>query len=156
VAAAAEAKRRARLSRHRSTVLIAVAVALVTVALVLPARAGFGPFAYPAHPIPLREASVDESGRLLSVIGEYGDCDQFISAEVDERAAGVTVTVRMRHASGTCTMRLNVGAVTVRLDRPLGGRVVRDGGYGQQVALVDRDLRTGPRLVGAPQPYANP
>jgi hypothetical protein len=99
---------------------------------------------------------VDESGRLLSVIGEYGDCDQFISAEVDERAAGVTVTVRMRHASGTCTMRLNVGAVTVRLDRPLGGRVVRDGGYGQQVALVDRDLRTGPRLVGAPQPYANP
>jgi hypothetical protein len=137
-------------------VLIAVAVALVTVALVLPARAGLGPFAYPAHPIPLREASADETGRLLSIVGEYGDCDRFTSAEVDESATDVTVTVRMRHVSDTCTMRLNAGAVTVRLDRPLGGRVVRDGGYGQQVALVDRDLRTGPRLVGAPQPYAIP
>ena len=60
-------------------------------------------------------ASVDESGRLLSIVGESGDCDRFTSAEVDESAAGVTVTVRMRHVSGTCTVRLDVGAVTVRL-----------------------------------------
>ena len=147
---------RSRLStRRRRVVLVAAASLVLLGALALAVRTGVGPFGYPAHPIPLRQASVDDSGRLLTVVGEHG-CDEFSSVAVEEGAAEVRVTVRMRHRDSACPSSLSRGAVTVRLQHALGDRTVRDGGYGQDVTLVRRDLRQGPRLLGAPQPYARP
>ncbi|MFF7209694.1 hypothetical protein ACFZAU_04035 [Streptomyces sp. NPDC008238] len=112
-------------------------------------RAAIGPASLPRAPIAtlseatdpgmplhgLREVAGD--GRSVTVEAGHGACDDGPAVEVLETRDSVVLHGAIRGAEdGLCTKQLVIEPVTVRLDRPLGGRILLDAFTGAPVALV--------------------
>jgi hypothetical protein len=73
-------------------------------------------------------------------IGE--PCNELDAVDVEETAAAVTISARVRRSSGGCVDMFDVEDVEVELDEPLGARELR--GCAPQGEDVIRD---GPREI---------
>jgi hypothetical protein len=99
--------------------------------------------------MPLAQASVDDSGCVLTVLAGHS-CHRYDGVEVTESQTEVSVSVRARHPGGVCTAILLFSSVTVLLDEPLSARTIVDGYDDQRVPLVVTDLRERGPYPGAP------
>jgi hypothetical protein len=82
---------------------------------------------YAGRSIPWSYASSDD-GSLVRVEYTGGECDRGDSAEVDETATTVTITVRVRELPWeSCGDVGRTASVEVSLDAPLAGRQLIDG-----------------------------
>ncbi|MEU4091825.1 hypothetical protein [Streptomyces sp. NPDC026673] len=83
----------------------------------------------------LRE--VAEGGRSVTVRAGHGACDDGAAVDVLETRDSVVLSASIvGSGDGVCTKQLVIDPVTVRLERPLGGRILLDAFTGAPVALV--------------------
>ncbi|MFJ5216817.1 hypothetical protein ACIP98_19120 [Streptomyces sp. NPDC088354] len=81
--------------------------------------------------------SVAEDGRSVTVGAAHGACDDGPTVDVLETRDSVVLSGGVRGVDdGPCTMQLLVDPVTVRLDRPLGGRLLLDAFTGAPVTMT--------------------
>ncbi|MFF3559261.1 hypothetical protein ACFYXS_04370 [Streptomyces sp. NPDC002574] len=80
--------------------------------------------------------SVAEDGRSVTVRAGHGACDDGPTVDVLETSDSVVLAGGVRGAKGgPCTLQLLSDPVTVRLDRPLGGRLLLDAFTGAPVTM---------------------
>lgn len=94
---------------------------------------------YAGRPMPWAHASSDD-GSLVLVEYTGGECDQGDSADVDETATTVTITVRVRDLPWWSCSDVGIPrAVEVLLDAPLGDRQLIDGAclHGETASYAD-------------------
>ncbi|MFE0630451.1 hypothetical protein ACFW3D_26225 [Streptomyces sp. NPDC058864] len=85
----------------------------------------------------LRKVAGD--GRSVTVLAGHGACDDGPAVDVLETRDSVVLRGTVAGADdGPCTKELVVDPVTVRLERPLGGRILLDSFTGGPVALGGR------------------
>ncbi|MDX2649603.1 hypothetical protein PV341_39765 [Streptomyces sp. PA03-1a] len=114
-------------------------------------RAAISPARLPGAPIAALSQATDpgmplhglrkvaEDGRSVTVQAEHGACDDGPAVDVLETRDSVVLRGTVRGADdGPCTAQLLVDPVTVRLDRPLGGRILLDAFTGGPVELGGR------------------
>ncbi|MFD3451957.1 hypothetical protein ACFWVC_07215 [Streptomyces sp. NPDC058691] len=81
--------------------------------------------------------SVAGDGRSVTVGAEHGSCDDGPAVDVLETGDSVVLAGRVRGANdGPCNSMLLVDPVTVKLDRPLGGRLLLDAFTGAPVTMA--------------------
>ncbi|MDX2847186.1 hypothetical protein PV342_01580 [Streptomyces sp. PA03-3a] len=114
-------------------------------------RAAVDPARLPRSPIAALSEATDDGwrlyglrkvagdGRSVTVLAGHGGCDDGPAVEVLETRDSVVLrgTVPGRD-DGLCTKELLIEPVTVRLDRPLGGRLLLDSFTGAPMALAGR------------------
>ena len=77
---------------------------------------------------------ITEDSRSITVVAEHGDCDDGPVVEVLETGGSVVLMVSVRGmADGPCSDMLRREEVTVKLDRPVGKRVLLDAYTGRPV-----------------------
>ncbi|MFF3375233.1 hypothetical protein ACFYXF_20075 [Streptomyces sp. NPDC002680] len=77
---------------------------------------------------------VSEDGRSVTVVAYHGSCDDGPAVDVLETDGSVVLSATILGGNTTgkiCTMELRGEKMTVRLDRPLGGRVLLDAFMGR-------------------------
>ncbi|WP_327191364.1 hypothetical protein [Streptomyces xinghaiensis] len=116
-------------------------------------RAALGPSKLPEPPIkPVGETPTDElaplgrlvevagDGRSVTVMANHGSCDDGPAVDVLETGGSVVLSAWVVDPEkGPCTSELRSEKVTVKLDRPMGGRVLLDAFTGRPVANGERD-----------------
>jgi hypothetical protein len=114
-------------------------------------RVALSPSKAPAPPIkPAREVSwselaplralvaVAEDGRSVTVLAGHGSCDDGPAVDVLETGGSVVLSATVvGMKDGPCTSELRGRKVTVRLDRPVGERVLLDAFSGRPVPFRD-------------------
>ncbi|MGY1577842.1 hypothetical protein [Streptomyces sp. MN13] len=115
-------------------------------------QAAVSPSEPPRSPIgPARDTLGDElgplpgpgrvavDGRTVTVVAWHGGCDDGPAVHALETAGSVVLSASVAGAGdGPCTAELLAAEVTVRLDRPLGDRVLLDAFTGRPVAFGER------------------
>ncbi|MFE2540342.1 hypothetical protein [Actinacidiphila glaucinigra] len=114
-------------------------------------RAAVDPARQPRAPIASLSEATDEGwrlhglrkvagdGRSVTVLAGHGGCDGGPAVEVLETRDSVVLRGTVPAADdGPCTKQLLIEPVTVRLDRPLGGRILLDAFTGAPMALGGR------------------
>ncbi|WP_188114076.1 hypothetical protein, partial [Streptomyces apricus] len=82
---------------------------------------------------------VSRDGRGVTVWARHGSCDEGPAVDVLETGDSVVLSPWVRGRSdGLCTADLRIEEVTVRLDRPVGDRLLLDASTGRPVLLADR------------------
>ena len=93
----------------------------------------------PAHDIPgyplNRLVQIATDGRSVTVVALHGVCDDGAAVDVLETSGSVVLSasVKDHKDSGTCTKQAKMQQVTVKLERPVGDRVLLDARTGQPV-----------------------
>ncbi|MET9902406.1 hypothetical protein [Streptomyces sp. NPDC006446] len=82
--------------------------------------------------------SVSKDGRRVTVRAHHGACDDGPMVDVRETAGSVVLSGWIRgHSDGPCTSNLLAKKVTVKLDRPVGERLLLDAYAGTPVSYKD-------------------
>ncbi|MFI6489934.1 hypothetical protein [Streptomyces sp. NPDC050564] len=78
--------------------------------------------------------TIAEDGRTVTLRAEHGACDDGPAVDVLETAGSVVFSASVRGVSdGPCTSELRIEKVTVKLDRPVGDRMLLDAFTGRPV-----------------------
>ncbi|MER6348867.1 hypothetical protein ACWC10_26240 [Streptomyces sp. NPDC001595] len=86
----------------------------------------------------MRLTGVSADGRSVTVGAGHGSCDDGAAVDVLETDGSVVLSASVVGATdGACTSDLRVEDVTVRLDRPVGDRVLLDAFTGRPVPLPE-------------------
>ncbi|MFJ9031638.1 hypothetical protein ACIRQP_24595 [Streptomyces sp. NPDC102274] len=110
-------------------------------------RVALGPSKLPAPPIkPAEEVSADEltqlgrlvevagDGRSVTVVANHGSCDDGPAVDVLETSGSVVLSASVVGTKdGPCTADMRHEELTVKLDRPIGDRILLDAFTGRPV-----------------------
>ncbi|MFB6677566.1 hypothetical protein ACFCWG_35190 [Streptomyces sp. NPDC056390] len=88
----------------------------------------------PGHPLN-RLVGITDDGRSVTVVALHGVCDDGVEMDVLETHGSVVLstTVKGHEGGATCTKQARMQQVTVKLERPVGDRVLLDARTGQPV-----------------------
>ncbi|MET8331562.1 hypothetical protein [Streptomyces sp. NPDC005181] len=95
----------------------------------------------PGYPIN-RLVRIAADGRSVTVVALHGVCDDGPVVDVLETSGSVVLSasVKYRRDGGDCTKQARMQQVTVKLERPVGDRVLLDAHTGQPVAAPGHRL----------------